>query len=102
MKQFHKAVIVAVLTLLLPMYASAAALGSIQLGLDPDGVPAQGIGVVLHKVGNPVTGGYLLAENFGGGFVAEADVLTPELVQWLHQKAEGGTLPLYEGRLPPP
>ena len=51
--------------------------------------------VTLFKVGTPVSGGFMLMQEFGGGVVTEKDVASQALAQWLCEQVEyeGWTLP---------
>lgn len=51
--------------------------------------------VTLFKVGTPVSGGYTLGQEFGGGIITRKDVASQALAQWLceHVQYEGWTLP---------
>lgn len=51
--------------------------------------------VTLFKVGAPVSGGYVLGQEFGGGIITKKDVASRSLAQWLceHVEYEGWTLP---------
>ena len=66
--------------------AGAVGPGSLRVGLKEGGDPISGVRVLLCKAGAPVEGGYLLEEEFGGGFVTEVDVMLPALAQWLGEK----------------
>lgn len=54
--------------------------------------------VTLYKVGSPISGGYMLKQEFGGGIVSKKDVSSGALAQWLEEQAEseGWTLPADE------
>ena len=64
----------------------AAGPGSLRIELEEGGKPVSGARVLLCKAGAPVQGGYLLEEEFGGGFVTEVDVMLPDLARWLGEK----------------
>ena len=80
----------AVLVLALQTAGRAAGVGSLKLQLAGGGRPIRNAEVALYRTGTAVVGGYRLTEEFGGGFVSEADVLYPELADWLARDA-GGT-----------
>lgn len=52
----------------------------------------------LYKVGAPISGGYMLKQEFGGGIITRKDVSSGALAQWLseHAEYEGWTLPADE------
>lgn len=52
----------------------------------------------LFKVGAPISGGYMLKQEFGGGIITRKDVASGALAQWLfeHAEYEGWTLPADE------
>lgn len=77
----------AVLVLALQTVGRAAGMGSLKLQLAGGGRPIRNAEVVVYRAGTAVVGGYRLTEAFGGGFVSEADVLYPELAQWLARNA---------------
>lgn len=43
--------------------------------------------ITLYHAGTPVSGGYRLTQEFGGGLVKEEDVYSPALAQWLAESA---------------
>lgn len=71
-----------------PAYAAGA--GSIKINLTVSDKPVSGVRILLSKAGNAVPGGYLLTEAFGGGMIAETDILLPELADWLAQEKVSG------------
>lgn len=54
--------------------------------------------VTLYKVGTPISGGYMLRREFGGGIITDKDVASAALAQWLYEHAEyeGWTMPADE------
>lgn len=52
----------------------------------------------LYKVGVPISGGYMLKQEFGGGIITRKDVSSEALAQWLseHAQYQGWTLPADE------
>ena len=54
--------------------------------------------VTLFQVGTPISGGYVLGQEFGGGIVTGKDVSSRALAQWLceHVEYEGWTQPANE------
>ena len=88
---FLAALTAAMLALTLQTAGRAAGLGSLKVQLSFAGRPIRNAEVTVYRAGTAVVGGYRLTEAFGGGFVAEADVLFPELPRWLAQvaRAEG-------------
>lgn len=54
--------------------------------------------VTLYKVGSPISGGYMLRREFGGGIITDRDVSSEALAQWLweHAEYEGWILPADE------
>lgn len=77
----------AVLALAVQTAVRAAGMGSLKLQLAGGGRPIRNAEVVVYRAGTAVVGGYRLTEAFGGGFVSEADVLYPELAEWLARDA---------------
>ena len=75
------------LVLALRTAASAMAMGSLTLRLEREGTPVPDALVAVYRAGTAVTGGYRLTEGFGGGFINEADVLDPQLPQWMAGEA---------------
>lgn len=73
------------LTVLLSNVAAAGP-GSLRIELKEHGNPIKGAEVRICKAGHPVQGGYILANEYGGGFVTEMDVMLPALAQWLAEK----------------
>ena len=51
--------------------------------------------VTLFRVGAPISGGYMLRQEFGGGIITKEDVASRALAQWLCERVEyeGWTLP---------
>lgn len=47
--------------------------------------------VTLYRVGTPISGGFMLRQEFGGGIISDWDVSSHALAQWLYEQAE------YEG-----
>lgn len=68
--------------------ASAVGMGSLTLQLAKDTAPVSDAAVAVYRVGTAAVGGYRLTEDFGGGFISEADVFYPELIGWLAGKPE--------------
>lgn len=54
--------------------------------------------VTLYKVGSPISGGYMLKQEFGGGVLSKNDIFSSVLAQWLTEQveSEGWTLPADE------
>lgn len=52
----------------------------------------------LYKVGTPISGGYMLRQEFGGGIISREDAGSRTLAQWLSEQTEyeGWTLPANE------
>lgn len=46
--------------------------------------------IALFHVGTPVSGGYRLGNNYGGGLIKTEDVHSPRLAQWLMESADEG------------
>ncbi|MGN1015946.1 MAG: hypothetical protein ACI4PL_03015 [Faecousia sp.] len=80
------------LVLALRTVASAVGMGSLTLQLARDGTPVPDAAVAVYRVGTAAVGGYRLTEDFGGGFISEADVLYPELIGWLAGETGGQAL----------
>ena len=72
--------------------ASAVGMGSLTLQLAKDTVPVSDAAVAVYRVGTAAVGGYRLTEDFGGGFISEADVFYPELIGWLAGETGGQAL----------
>lgn len=73
--------------------AAATQTGSIRVDLRFDSGS-----VTLYKVGSPISGGYMLRQEFGGGIISKKDVSSGVLAQWLEEQteSEGWTLPADE------
>lgn len=85
-----KAGVALVLAAYLALPASAAQGGTITLNLDVGELPVTNGAFTLYRVGVPVSDGYRITEDFGGGFVRQQDALSPHLAQWL---AESNGIP---------
>lgn len=59
----------------------------------------EGGSVTLFQVGEPISGGYMLRKEFGGGVIPEKDAASQVLAQWLwdHVEYEGWALPGEDG-----
>lgn len=70
--------------------------GSIRICLDAGELPVTNGAITLYQVGMPVTGGYRLVDEFGGGIIKEEDALSPYLAHWLADSigTEGKTVGL--------
>lgn len=64
--------------------------GSLHLWLDAGDLAVTNGAVNLYRAGEECDGGYRLLENFGGGFVREADARASHLAQWLAQMPQEG------------
>ncbi len=87
------AVLAAVVLSLLGLSARAAEqTGTIRVTLEStDGTPVSGV-VTLYRVGEAVSEGYRITEEFGGGIVRQEDALSPHLAWFLAEmEATGGT-----------
>lgn len=84
--------VILVLGMLLSLSVGAAGIGSIQIQLIHRDKPIEQAEIYLYRVGQAVPGGYLLTEEFGGGLILEADLLSPELAQWLARLGKQGSL----------
>ena len=80
------------LVLALRTGVSAVGMGSLTLQLAKDGTPVPDAAVAVYRVGTAAVGGYRLTEDFGGGFISEADVLYPQLIEWLAAETGGQAL----------
>ena len=80
------------LVLVLRTSGSAAVMGSLTLQLSREGRAVSEAVVAVYRTGTAVAGGYRLTEAFGSGFISEADVLYPELAQWLAGDVKGEAL----------
>lgn len=83
----------AVVAVNLGLSASAAQMtGSIRISMDTGELPVLNGALAVHAVGTPVTEGYRIGKDFGGGIVKGDDALSPQLARWLAEMAEeGGT-----------
>lgn len=91
MKKTMICVLAVGLTLLgLPLRCFAAEEGSIRVWLGQEGQVISGGSVVLYQVGQPISGGYRLDEEFGGGAVTWEDSSSMALAAWLAEQAEFG------------
>lgn len=74
--------------LLLPVLVLSASAsgseGSLWVKLDVGDLPVINGAFTLYRVGTPISDGYRIGEEFGGGFVREADARSPHLAQWLN------------------
>lgn len=81
----------AVLVLSLGLTARAAETsGSIRISMNTGELPVTNGAVTLYAVGKPVTEGYRIGEDFGGGIVRQGDAMSPQLARWLAEMAESG------------
>lgn len=72
------------LFVVLTMTASASEdKGSIQIKLNVGELPVINGAFTLYRVGSPISDGYRIGEEVGGGFVREEDAASPHLAQWL-------------------
>lgn len=67
--------------------------GTLSVTLDYGDEQVHDAALTLYWVGSPADGGYRLTETFGGGFIREEDIQSPELVQWLAETAHGIQIP---------
>lgn len=81
------AVCAVVMLLLSGTRAEAAQWGTLWVSLDYGDDPVTQGEVMLYRVGEPVEGGYRLAEACGGGVVRQEDAQSAELAQWLSETA---------------
>lgn len=68
--------------------------GSIRIRLDVGELPVINGAFSLYRVGSPISDGYRIAEEFGGGFIRREDALSPHLAQWLNamEGKQGNTM----------
>ena len=84
MKHMLRALYVSLLLSVLALAASAAEKGGILwVKLDVGDLPVINGSFTLYRVGTPISDGYRIGEEFGGGFVREEDARSPHLAQWL-------------------
>ena len=84
MKHILKTLYVSLLLMVLSMAASAAENGgSLWVKLNVGDLPVINGALTLYRVGTPISDGYRIGEEFGGGFVREADADSQHLAQWL-------------------
>ena len=74
----------------IPVAVFASGEGTIQIDLKGAGKPIQGAPIRVYFAGTPIEGGYRLTETFGGGMITQLDVFSPELADWLSERASGG------------
>lgn len=82
------------------IFAGQTAAGAVNTGsITVDWGESSG-SVTLFKVGIPVSGGYVLGQEFGGGVITRKDVTSYALAQWLceHVEYEGWSLPADDNR----
>lgn len=84
------ALAVCLLLLGMPLKCLAAEEGSIRVWLGQEGNVVSGGSVVLYEVGQAISGGYRLSEEFGGGAVTWEDSYSMALAAWLAEQAESG------------
>lgn len=66
--------------------------GTIHVTVQSGGQAVTGGAVTLYRVGEPLSGGYRIVEDFGGGIVRQEDALSPHLAKWLAElREEEGT-----------
>lgn len=87
-----------VLALFLTVTVVAAPAGAVETGSITVEWGKESGSVTLFKVGSPISGGYMLRQEFGGGVITKKDVSSQALAQWLweHVEYEGWTLPADE------
>ena len=76
-----------VAVLILTASASERA-GSLWIRLNVGELPVINGAFTLYRVGAPISDGYRIGEEFGGGFVRREDALSPHLAQWLNSTQE--------------
>lgn len=75
---------------------SAAETGSVSVTLSCGELPVKNGGMItIYKVGEPVTGGYRLSKDYGGGLVAGAETGSASLPQWLAEQSGGNGITRY-------
>lgn len=67
--------------------------GSIRVTLQSGGRAIKSGSVTLYRAADAVSGGYILEDSFGGGFVPEEDACSDALAGWLAERAEKGGTP---------
>lgn len=73
----------------LTMGVSAAENGAtLWVKLEVGELPVINGAFTLYRVGTPISDGYRIEENYGGGFVLGEDALSPHLAQWLNAVEE--------------
>ena len=74
--------------LLLPILLLPAEAGeygkSIRICLNVGELPVTNGAFTLYRVGTPISDGYRIEEDYGGGFVRDEDALSPHLAQWMN------------------
>ncbi|MBP3684763.1 MAG: hypothetical protein J6J12_07355 [Oscillospiraceae bacterium] len=89
MRHVWRLAIVSAMIIVLVLTASAAQTGcSIWVKLDVGELPVTNGAFTLYYVGVPISDGYRIGEEFGGGFVRGEDALSPHLAQWLNGMGE--------------
>lgn len=84
------------LGLTVPVTASESGC-SIALSLNVGDLPVTNGSFTLYRVGTKSSDGYRIQDRFGGGFVRDADALSPHLAQWMESAAgEGGVTMLLD------
>lgn len=98
MRKGMRAVYLFLLVTVLALTASAAGqTGSLWIQLAVGDLPVINGAFTLYRVGTPISDGYRIEAEFGGGFVREEDALSPHLTQWLYtQNQTEGTRALLD------
>lgn len=93
-KRFQILLAVGLVLRMMLTVAAAEAGGSIRIRLDVGELPVINGAFTLYRVGTPISDGYRIGEEFGGGFVRQEDALSPHLAQWLNgmEQKEGTTI----------
>ncbi len=90
-KRFLYGVMALALVLLTAMEGKAAGPGTLRVILSREETPVEGARVVLYEAGKAESGGYRLTDQFGSGFIPEAEILFPQVADNLAQMARRGT-----------
>ena len=87
----YGAMLLSVLTL---PAAAAENGGSLWVKLDVGDLPVVNGAFTLYRVGVPISDGYRITEEYGGGFVRGEDAKSPHLAQWIYsmEPGQGSTL----------